>query len=212
MNSPAKDTRVQILCGSFNNDIEITHSAKTVLELVNSGGDEYGKTRLCRPKPVIVADTDAVRIFEEFLGLLLNKVIQTLRTILLHALKAHEKVHGQINLCFLMCLNDIQPSKDRAFVICRSTAIQPISFRIMSKHEGFRRPPVLLQSRLTESAQLYRGDLHIIMSVDQNRFLLGISTISAQDNGRKFQFNALHFVFSQLSLLYSVRISQGSML
>jgi hypothetical protein len=166
---------------------------------------EYSETGFSRSKPIVIADADAIGILEEFLGFLLNELIQTFRAIFFHALEAHKKIHRELDVCFLMCLNDIQPSQHRPFIVRRSPTVQSIGFGIMNEHKGFRRPSVVLQGRSTKSTRfLEYGYVHIIMSVDENGLLFGIGTISSQDDRRKFQFDALHIMLSQWSLFYSI--------
>jgi hypothetical protein len=115
-------------------------------------GTVYSETGLCCSKPVIITDTNAIGVFEEFLGFLFDKLIKSFRTILLHAFKTHEQVDGKLNPSFLVCLNDIQPSQHRAFIISRSPPIQTIRFSIMSQNKWLRSPSILFQSRLSKSA------------------------------------------------------------
>lgn len=103
-------------------------------------------------KPVVIADTDAIDVFEEFLGFLFDEFIQTFRAIFFHALKAHEQIHRELNIGFLMRLNDIQPSKHGALIVRGTTAVQSIGFGIMGQLKRFRRPSIVLQCRLTKSA------------------------------------------------------------
>lgn len=66
-------------------------------------------------------DADAVHATEPALFALcclrLDQIVQTLATVLLHALEAETQVHRQIEAKGLVRLKDIQPTKNRTLVI-----------------------------------------------------------------------------------------------
>lgn len=113
----------------------------------------YSETGLCSSQPVIITDANTVGILEELLGFLLDEFIETFRTVLLHSLKAHQQVDGKFNASLLMGLNDIEPAKDRAFIVCGTPSVKSISLGIVCKDKWFCCPPVIFQSRLTISSE-----------------------------------------------------------
>jgi hypothetical protein len=62
--------------------------------------------------PVVVRDANGVDSLEELVLLLLNHLIESLGSRLLHALKAHEQVDGELDPESLVCLDHVDPAED----------------------------------------------------------------------------------------------------
>jgi hypothetical protein len=68
-------------------------------------------------RQTVVRDAEVVDVGKESLGLLVDKVIQTLAAALLHGLEAHLHVHRQLLAELLVGFNHPEPADDRALVV-----------------------------------------------------------------------------------------------
>jgi hypothetical protein len=139
VDSASKDTRVQISARSLDAKVEVRYSAKTISQ-AGLGGTE----------PVVIRNADSINIGKVLLGLKQDKVIKTLRARLLHTFKAHLQVDGKFETQVLMGLDNIEPSKNRALVVCASTT-EKTAFVILNKCERIGVPTVFLQSLITHT-------------------------------------------------------------
>jgi hypothetical protein len=78
----------------------------------------YGQARFGGPKPIIIADTHTINIFEPFLGFRGNQFIEPFRAVFLHPLETHDEVHRDIDPSLLVSFNHIEPAQNGAFIVC----------------------------------------------------------------------------------------------
>ena len=93
-------------------------------------------------------DADAVNTTKPTLfalrSLRLDQIVEALAAVLLHSLKAESHVHWEIEPKRLVCLENIEPAKDGALVVRRSTPNQPARLLVDDKGERLRVPPIAL--------------------------------------------------------------------
>lgn len=134
VNGTTKDTRVQISAGTIDGKMKVRDTTKTICQ-ARLGGSE----------PVVVRNADSVDISKVLVGFSQNKVIKTLRTRLLHTLKAHLQVNGKFNTQVLVGFDNVKPSKNRTLVISATTT-KKATLIIFDKLERISVPAVFLES------------------------------------------------------------------
>lgn len=97
-------------------------------------------------------------------------------------LKAHAEVDGELETQLLVSLNGVQPAKDGALVVSRTTS-DKLALLVLDQLKRFGSPAVLLES-----------GLDIVVSVDENGLLGGVASIGTQDDRGKLEGVTVHLV------------------
>jgi len=100
----------------------------------------------------------------------------------LHTLKAHAEVDGELKTELLVGLDGVQPSENGTLVIGGTTSNE-LTLLVLNQLEGLGGPTILLEGRLD-----------IVMAIDQDGLLGGITAIGTQDNRRELESVAIHLV------------------
>ena len=97
----AEDAAVEILSGAADGEGVVVAASEAV-----------GQAWFLGAEPVVVADADGVCFLEEAarFGFRFDEVVETLAAVFLHAFKAHEQIHRELDPRFLVSLDGVEPT------------------------------------------------------------------------------------------------------
>jgi len=222
--SSAEDSGMKVCSGSSDVDLVVGAASETVGEarllgseparkgIVSGGKSEREK----RGDSLIVGNAHGVGLLEPLTGLLFDQIVQSLGSVLLHTLEAHQQVHRELNASpvsrvrisphrrdllhqnlLLVRLDSVDPSQPKMCSLVHRTLAAPKDTSYHS-HGTFiisatpsKHPSRLLvdaqHERLGIPAVVLERRLDIVVAIDQDGPLLGIIAIAAQYDGRQVQ-------------------------
>lgn len=179
--------------------VKIGSRASNLNRVVVAATETVGQARLLSAEPVVVRDTDGLSILEVLVTLSLDEVLKTLGAVLLHTLKAHEQVNGEVNTGLLVSLNRVQPTKDWSLVV-GSTTTKHAALVIDSEVKGLSGPTIALLGRLD-----------VVVSIDENSALVLVVSVASEDDGREVEVLLVRLLAKRAELDFSTeRLQLGT--
>lgn len=164
----AEDAAMQVGAGAGNLHAVVVAAAKAVRQ-----------ARLLGAQPIVIADADGIGVGEVALALLLDQLLETLGSVFLHALEAHEQVDGEVDAGLLVGFDGVQPAEHGALVVGATTA-KHAAIVANGQGEGLGRPAIGLL-----------GGLDVVVAVHQDSSLVLVVTIASKHDGGKLEIGLI---------------------
>lgn len=159
--------------------MQVGAGARDLDAVVVAAAQAVGQAGLLGAEPVIVRDADGIGVGKVALALLLDQLLETLGTVLLHALEAHQQVDGEVDASLLVGLNGVEPAQDGALVV-GAAAAEHLAVVADGEGEGLGGPAVALLS-----------GLNVVVAVYEDGALAGVAAVAGQDDGREVELGVV---------------------